>query len=242
MTHLMRHQYGIALVISTVACGMALAQTSSLYLDPEAAPQKRYATINGIADRLSPHISQTSIAAVRLPAPRQFGIHDLITIIVRESIENESESDIETEKSATVQGTIPAFPNLQLRDLLNLQLGQSSMDDGQPSVNINLSNDYEGSGEYERKDTFTTRITSRIIDIKPNGTLVLEARKFIQSDEETINVILTGTCRKEDIAGDNTVLSTQIYDLNLVKQHTGELRKATKKGLITKFFETLFNF
>ena len=49
-------------------------------------------------DRLSPHIAKASIVAVRGPEPRHFAVHDLITVIVRESIENESESELETEK------------------------------------------------------------------------------------------------------------------------------------------------
>ena len=60
--------------------------------------------------------------------------------------------------------------------------------------------------------------------------------------KERVNVVLTGTCRKDDVTIDNTILSTQIYDLRLIKEHAGEIRNATKKGLITKFFDALFNF
>lgn len=232
----------VSVIVLAASTTVGLAQSSSLYIDPNAAAQQRFVTVNGIADRLSRHVSHASIAAVRLPEPRQFAIHDLVTIIVRESIENESDAEIETEKGGSIQGTIAAFPDLRLRDLLDLKLGPSALEEGQPQVNINLNQEFEGEAEYERSDSFTTRITARIIDIKPNGTLVLEARKFIQSDDETVNVVLTGTCRKEDVAADNTILSTQIYDLRLLKEHSGELRNATKKGLITKFFETIFNF
>ncbi len=236
-------QSSLLVGVLALCTGTAIrAQSSSLYVDPAARPQQRYVTINGVADRLSPQIATASIAAVRLPEPRQFAVHDLITIIVRESIENESESEIESEKDVSIQGLISAWPNIQLRDLADLQLGQANLTDGRPQVDLNLSKEFEGEGAYERRDTFTTRITARIIDIKPNGTLVLEARKFIQSDEESVNVVLTGTCRKQDIAANNTLLSTQIYDLRLVKEHTGELRRATKKGLITQFFDLIFNF
>jgi flagellar L-ring protein precursor FlgH len=234
---------GATIALVTLALTMAAsAQSSSLYVEAQAKPPARYETINGVADRLSPYVAQASIAAVRLPEPHQFTINDLVTIIVRESIEAESDSELTTEKDASVKGLISAFPNLNVKDLINLQLDRATMDGGNPEVDITLGNQFEGEGEYERSDSFTTRLTSRIIDIKPNGTLVLEARKFIQSDDETVNIILTGTARKEDVTADNTILSTQIYDLQLVKKHSGELRKASKKGLVTKFFEMLFNF
>ena len=218
------------------------AQSSSLYVSEDAPSQRPVAIINGIPDRLSPFVSRASLAAVRLPEPQQFAVNDLITIIIRESIQSESESELGTAKDFSIQGLLSAFPSLQLKDLVNLQLRPSDFDDGQPQVSFNINHDFEGEGEYERSDTFTTRLTARIIDIKPNDTLVLEARKYIRSDKESVKIIMTGTCRKEDISANNSVLSTQIYDLHLVKEHEGELRDATKKGLITKFFELLFNF
>lgn len=230
------------LIAVMIAAGgaVAWAQSSSLYLDQ--APPRVKRTANGVVDHLSPHVSGVSISAVRLPEPRQFAVHDLITVIVRESIENESDAELETEKSVSLQGIISAFPNLQLSDLADFQLKPSRFNDGTPQLDLSLDSEFEGEGEYERKDTFTTRITSRIIDIKPNGTLVLEARKFIRSDDESVNVVMTGTCRKNDITADNTILSTQIYDLRLIKEHKGELRNSTKKGWITKFFDAIFNF
>lgn len=231
----------ITLLIVLTGNLAAQGQSSSLYLDRNITPPI-IRKVNGVTDRLSPHIAKTSIVAVRGPEPQHFAVHDLVTVIVRESIENESESDLETEKEVSLNGIISAFPNLNLTDLVNLKLGPSQFDKGTPQLNISLDKDFEGTGEYERKDTFTTRLTARIVDIKPNGTLVLEARKMIQSDEERVNVVLTGTCRKDDVTIDNTILSTQIYDLRLIKEHAGEVRNATKKGLITKFFDALFNF
>ena len=57
-----------------------------------------------------------------------------------------------------------------------------------------------------------------------------------------MTLVLTGTCRKEDITLDNTILSTQIYDLFLRKQTAGEMKKASEKGVLTKILDTIFNF
>jgi len=80
------------------------------------------------------------------------------------------------------------------------------------------------------------------MDVKPNGTLSLEARTQVKNDDEDMTITVTGYCRAEDVAADNTVLSTQMYDLRVNKQHAGEVRKASKKGVITKVLEFLFNF
>jgi flagellar L-ring protein precursor FlgH len=81
-----------------------------------------------------------------------------------------------------------------------------------------------------------------VVDVKPNGTLALEARKHIENDDEKLTISLTGFCRPEDVAADNTVLSTQMFDLRVNKQHQGEVRNAQKKGLLTKLLDFVFNF
>ena len=238
-------------VTSALVCGavialtsqLAAAQSSSLYLQQpeqmEVAPT--YSASGRRVNTLAPAVAATSFAAVRLPEPRRFAVQDLVTIVIRESTQTDFESSLETEKSTGFDGSIPNFPNLTLRDLLNLQVGAGSTEDT-PKLSIDYKQDWEGEGEYSRSDSITGRVTARVIDVKPNGTLVLEARKFIQSDKESLNIVLTGMCRAEDVGVDNTILSTQLYDLHLDKQHEGELKKTTKKGFLTKVFEAIFNF
>ena len=74
------------------------------------------------------------------------------------------------------------------------------------------------------------------------GAIVPDDPDSDVSDQETLELVLTGTCRKEDVRSDNTVLSTQLYDLHLVKKHTGDVRRATRKGLLGRILETIFSF
>ena len=238
--HVVIHFAFLVFGLAVLQGSIAVAQSSSLYLDKTDVTVP--IVVAGSNPILSLPIGQVSLTAVRLPPPREFAVNDLVTIIVRESIENGAQAEISTEKESGINGTIAAFPSINPRDLLNFQLRPSSMDQGTPQVNITLDKDYEGDGDFKRSDSFTTRITARVLDVKPNGTLVLEARKYMRSDDEVVEMTLTGTCRHEDITADNTILSTQLFDLKIAKEHEGELRKATKKGIITRFFDVLFNF
>ena len=231
----------------------AMAQSSSLFVqesDEARRPQRQQQQADDVTARgrnrapheLSPAIASVSYSAVNVPEPRQFARHDLITIIIRESTESDFEASLNTEKGTSFEGEISDFPQLSVKDLLNLELKPSTMDDGNPAVGIDFSNEFEGDGEYSRSESVTGRITAEIIDIKPNGNLVLEATKHLRTDEETLDIVLTGMCRPEDISVDNTILSTQMHNLHLDKQHEGELNDSTEKGLLTKLFEALFNF
>jgi len=210
----------------------AIAQSSSLYVHQNTpAP-----VVDGQAQ--NPFMQQASYLAVAVPEPREFNVHDLVTIIVREAASSTAESVLETEKSVNVNGEVSAFPIFDPAKLI----GEGRNQPGNPNVDVTFSREFEGEGDYERNDETVFRITARVIDVKPNGTLALEARKQIANDEEQMTITLTGYCRAEDVGGDNTVLSTQMFDLRIDKQHKGEVRKANEKGIFTKAIDFLLNF
>jgi flagellar L-ring protein precursor FlgH len=128
------------------------------------------------------------------------------------------------------------------RVLTDLQLEPEGIAGDERRVGISFGRQFEGDGEYERTDEVITRLTARVVDVKPNGTLALEARTHLANDDETVTITVTGYCRAEDVTADNSVLSTQMYDLRVAKKHTGEIRDASKKGLFTKGLDYLFNF
>ncbi|HEV8292397.1 MAG TPA: flagellar basal body L-ring protein FlgH, partial [Tepidisphaeraceae bacterium] len=63
------------------------------------------------------------------------------------------------------------------------------------------------------------------------------ARKLIKKDDEEQEFILTGICRGGDVTPDNTVLSSQVYNLELITNHKGAIRDTTKRGFIPKLLD-----
>ena len=101
---------------------------------------------------------------------------------------------------------------------------------------------YEADASYERDDAVTARVTARVVEVKPNGTLLLEARTVIATDSEEQTIVLGGICRVEDVTVSNTVMSNQMFDLRLDIQNTGDVRKDGEKGVIPKVLDAIFNF
>ena len=194
------------------------------------------ATLSTPTDPGQAQLSNVSYFSVPEPEPRVIKKHDQVTIIIREESEFSSEGTTETKKDAAIDARITEFLKLDLKEF---QLKGGGISEVPPSIVAEGSREFTGEGTVDREDSFTARITARVIDVKPNGTLVLEGRKQITMDEEYQRFLVTGIARAEDVSADNTVLSTQLADFNLRKTHKGNVRNATKKGFIPKLLDVI---
>ncbi|HRJ51059.1 MAG: flagellar basal body L-ring protein FlgH [Phycisphaeraceae bacterium] len=185
------------------------------------------------------HLRAASLTYSEPPPPRIVQINDLVTIIIDETSKQKSEQTLDTKKNYDFEAVLEKFPSL--RKLID---GELATGNSEPVVEMGIGskNKFKGEGTFERTDRFSARIQAKVIDVKPNGVLVLEARKVVETGEEKQTIILSGSCRKEDVTNANTVLSTQLAELAISTQQEGEVRNSATKGLIPRLFEAIFNF
>ncbi len=183
---------------------------------------------------LNPELEQASLFAVKTKSPNEFKVHDLITVIVREQKTYKSKSKLETDREFSMDSKIDEFFRT-----LNGHLAAASFTDGKPNIDFNLKTELQAEGRSERKDDLTFRLTVEIIDIKPNGLLVLASGPDTQIlvDREEQAIAFTGVCRSRDVSPDNTILSSQIFNQAIDLQHKGALRDAAKRGWLTRLFD-----
>ncbi len=213
----------------------AAAQTSSVGARTREEREHRRPEV---APREAPRISRNAVydrySWISVPArpPKTFRPGDLITIVVRENRKFKANADLDTKKEFDVDSQLDAFLKFTQGGV-----GASEFRRGKPNINYEYQNELKGEADTQRKDELTTRLTGKIIDIKPNGLLVIEATSRLEHDEEVTLVTLTGTCRKEDVTPDNTVLSTQMADKSISVQNQGALRANTSRGWIPKLID-----
>jgi len=194
------------------------------------------ATLTAPVDPGQAKLDNVSFFSVPAPEPRVIKKHDQVTIIIREESEFKSEGTTETKKSADLDARVDEFIKL---DLSNWEIEGGALGPNPPSIKASGKRNFKGEGTVDRTDSLTARVTAEVLDVKPNGTLVLQGRKKITTDDEYQQFLITGIARAEDVTADNTVLSTQLADFNLRKTHKGAVRNATKKGLIPKLLDVI---
>ena len=178
-------------------------------------------------------VESMSLIAIPSVPPRKFKVNDIISIIVRQQKTYQVDGKLDTKKEWDLTGKL----NDWFRLYNEHHLGQEKFPNGEPGFDWNYKNEMKNKAKNDREDKFTTRIAARVIDVKPNGNLVLEANMVEQHDDEQLVMTLTGVCRSEDVTPDNSVLSTQIAELTLIEKNEGAVRDSTKRGWIPKLLD-----
>lgn len=179
-----------------------------------------------------------SITAIEPPEPRTFEAQDLVTIIISERSAIEREQTVETEKSYSAGAEFAAIPDpLQL-----LELRYDNYERLPQELEAEAGFAHEGEGTYERDDSVTARVTGRVVEVKPNGTMLIESKTTVRTDGEEQVIVLSGLCRQEDVTIANTIQSNQMANLVVKFEHSGDIKESAKKGWIPRVLETVFNF
>ena len=140
-------------------------------------------------------------------------VHDLITIRIVEQTTAEGDATLEADRTFESNSAITAL------------LGQPGATSGLRSLfSPRADNAVNGGAQTSSTMVLRTSLTGHVVEVLPNGVLVIEAAREVQMNNERQTVILRGVVRPGDVAPDNSVPSTLISNLEV------ELRG---KGVIT---------
>ena len=108
-----------------------------------------------------------------------------------------------------------------------------------PRVAGQYNSRFRSQADLETLDAMTFTIAAKVVDIRPNGNLVIEARRTIENNAEIWEQSLTGTIRREDVSPDNKVLSEDVAELRIKKRESGQVRDGYRRGWLTRLFDKL---
>lgn len=130
--------------------------------------------------------------------------HDLVSVVVSEALAASTDG--------TVKGSRASSANAAITSLFQ-KLSASSA--AQNLVNMNANSALNAQGQSANNSSLSTVLGGEVIEVLPNGMLVIEAARKVEFSQQTQTVILRGLVRPEDISQSNRVLSTAISDLTL---------------------------
>jgi flagellar L-ring protein FlgH len=173
---------------------------------------------------------QASWTYVPPTSARALKLHDIVSIRVEESSTALAQGNATSRKTTSYDATLKDWIRLVGLDTIK----PAPQSNGDPRVQTNQSEVYRGDSNYRTAESLTTNIAAEIVDIKPNGLIVLNATRKITQNDNSFQMALTGTCRSQDILPDNTILSRNLVNLSIDKQDQGHLRDGYSRGWLTK--------
>jgi flagellar L-ring protein precursor FlgH len=161
---------------------------------------------------------------------------DILTIVVQENTASTKENSTKTGKNVATDAAISTFLYSPGASGFLTSGGQM------PALKYNMKSDFEGGGQINNSEKITARIAVRVVDVLPNGNLLIEGRKQTKISGETTDAVLRGTVRPEDIAANNTVYSYSVADASIQYNSKGPVSDSQRKGWFTKIWDKLTPF
>ena len=187
-------------------------------------------------DRPPAYVRDYSWIYVDAPRPQEIKVHDIITIVVNEKARFDSNSQFNRTRNATLKAELKEF--IRLGKTGNLNTAASN----QPTIDTNLSGRLQSNGQAVDAEGVNYRIAATVVDVLPNGYLVLEARKSIRTNRDLFEYSLTGTLRPDDISPRNEAYSEDIANLQVVRSSRGKIYNSTKRPWGLRLYDLLFPF
>ncbi len=156
---------------------------------------------------------------------------DILTIVLSESTTTSTKQDTQTSKESSTDNKVSQFLFSTAASGLGTQNGEL------PATKFSGKNDSKAGGSISSTSTLADRFSVMVVDVLPNGNLVLEGTRKRLYGGETQFVVFSGIARYWDITSENTVASNYIHNANVEFINEGELTDATKKGWLNKLHD-----
>jgi flagellar L-ring protein precursor FlgH len=139
-------------------------------------------------------------------------LHDVLSIVVTEALVAETDGGVKNSRASSA--------NSGLTSLFGLLKTSNAL---QNLVGMTASSGLAAGGQSTTNSSLTTTFGGEVVDVLPNGMLVVQATRQLTFSQQTQLIKLRGLVRPEDVSSQNQVLSTAMTDLEL---------EVTGKGIV----------
>lgn len=201
----------------------AVAQEGSLaYAAPTAENQ------------LAPTLANSSFIYQSLPPEamsRPLEKESIITVLVDYRSVMLSEGSGESRKTGSFSTVLSDWIKFDGEDLFPAPLRR-----GDPSISGSVNSQLRAESEVEQRESITFPIAAKVVDIRPNGNLVIEGRSEIHVNEEVWMTYISGTVPRQMIGPDWVVKDTAIADKRIYKYEKGSVRDGYARGWLSQWY------
>jgi flagellar L-ring protein precursor FlgH len=173
-------------------------------------------------------------------------VNDLVTILINESTSAQKTASSKASRDSSTNYGVDNFFGMNTDfNIQNLPLINGFYKAGNvfsPSVKGSAKSDFKGDGDTERTGKITGTITAKVVEVLPNGNLVIESRKEVIVNNEKEILVLRGIIRPDDISPNNTIYSQYVADAQIYLVGEGTLGDKQSQGWLVRFLDKIWPF
>ncbi len=160
---------------------------------------------------------------------------DLLTILINENTEVENKDNRSLDKETESNGAFDFTSS-------------TSGDFGSSAANANLDSKltsnrkFDGKSEFKSDRDFSDRVTVTVLDVLPNGNLVVGGKRHIDVEGDHRTLVVSGIVRLIDISADNTIQSRYVANLEIAFEGKGVETRFTKHGWLGRVANKIWPF
>lgn len=151
---------------------------------------------------------------------RALRVGDNLTVVVTEITSSTTDARTTADKDGTVSGS-------------------ATLHQRQQQAAFNLNETFNGGGTIERSGKLLARLTVVVQSVENDGNLRVKGEQSIVVNGDKQKLIVEGRVRLQDVAVDNTVLSSRLSEAKISYTGSGVLSEKQRQGLLTRILSWL---
>lgn len=163
---------------------------------------------------------------------KAYRVHDVVQIVVAENLAASTDGQVKNSRASSA--------NSSLTSLFGALKSSNAL---QNLVGMNASSGLAAQGQSTTDSSLVTTFGAEVVDVLPNGMLVVQATRQLTFSQQTQLIKLRGLVRPEDVSAQNQVLSTAMTDLELEVTGKGIINDSTyRQNPLVRWLEKLLVF
>jgi flagellar L-ring protein precursor FlgH len=224
-------------------CSPLLGQAKKLPFLPSAKPSPPEAALKAYVER----VRAQQAAEVRTPGSiwspegrlvrlgtdaKAVRLHDVVSIVVSESLAASTDGQVKNSRASNASSGLTAlFGALKINNRMQNLLGATA------------ASGLTAQGQSTTNSSLSTTFGAEVVDVLPNGLLVVQATRQLTFSQQTQLIKLRGLVRPEDVSAQNQVQSTAMTDLELEVTGKGIVNDSTyRQNPIVRWLQRLLVF
>lgn len=157
-------------------------------------------------------------------------VGDVVTINIVENVSASQTSTSTVDKNGTIKAGITALPFFGAASLAKANVAATD------------ANTFAGKGGTQSANTFSGAITATVVQVLPNGHLVVTGEKQIGVNENVDVMRFSGTVDPRSIQAGSVVASTQVANVRIESRGRGQAGEAQQMGWLSRVFLNVLPF